>query len=514
MLTFLAPSGLLALLGVAVPVAIHLWNRKPGRTVQVGSIRWLNAAANRRLRNLKLEQLALLALRSLLVLLLALVIAQPVWRQPAPPRRGQVMVSPDLLTSESIAAVRPTIDSLRRRGYLLRQLGPGFPRISDTAWQQLPQPLSGVARSGTSRQFWQRVAQAADSFPGEPMQVYTSATQRHFRGARPVLPANVRWQTVPLPTTETTWLAGASVTASDSLRLVLSHGTDEAVYTTVHTVARPGGESAVLPRLAGLPLRYTTSSTGSFVEIPGPDSSRVPVQTQPLRVWLYYDADHALDARYAQAALQAAALGLAPRLELTVSRQLPPASASLDWLFWLHNASVPQAWQQRVAQGLHLWQDGRPPGTTVATIFAVTPHEQPYTLARLDTTTQPQGTILWQAANGKPVLTSQTTGRGTAYQFYSRLHPAWSSLSDSPDLPLLLLPVLQPNNSVAPDSHDPRQMDPAQVLTSSRAQAATVPPPVPTDTDVRVWLVVATAGLWVLERLIAARISSFNAATA
>jgi hypothetical protein len=61
--TLLTPSALLALLGILVPVAIHLWNRRPGREVAVGSLRWLTAGANRRLRNLKPEQLWLLLLR-------------------------------------------------------------------------------------------------------------------------------------------------------------------------------------------------------------------------------------------------------------------------------------------------------------------------------------------------------------------------------------------------------------------------------------------------------------------
>ncbi|MDQ2771566.1 MAG: BatA domain-containing protein, partial [Bacteroidota bacterium] len=62
MFTLLHPAALLALTGLLVPVAIHLFNRRPGREVAVGSLRWLAAGANRRLRHLKLEQLWLLLL--------------------------------------------------------------------------------------------------------------------------------------------------------------------------------------------------------------------------------------------------------------------------------------------------------------------------------------------------------------------------------------------------------------------------------------------------------------------
>jgi hypothetical protein len=40
-MAFLNPLYLWALLGLAIPVAIHLWSRKEGRTIKVGSIKFL-----------------------------------------------------------------------------------------------------------------------------------------------------------------------------------------------------------------------------------------------------------------------------------------------------------------------------------------------------------------------------------------------------------------------------------------------------------------------------------------
>ncbi len=117
MVVFTNLSALLALLALLVPLAIHLWNRRPGREVAVGSLRWLAAGANRRLRNLRLEQVGLLLLRAALLAVLALAVAGLAWRQPLPASRGQVLVSPALAGTGTLAAVRPTLDSLRRRGY-------------------------------------------------------------------------------------------------------------------------------------------------------------------------------------------------------------------------------------------------------------------------------------------------------------------------------------------------------------------------------------------------------------
>ncbi|UOQ73584.1 hypothetical protein [Hymenobacter cellulosilyticus] len=427
----------------------------------------------------------------------------------APPRRGQVFISPDLLASESMAAVRPAIDSLRRRGFVLRQLGPRFPRLSDTAWQQLATQPASPPAPAASYQFWTRVRQATDSFPGRPLYVYTSAALRHFQGRRPALPATVHWQTVPLPIAETTWLRGASLPKPDSLRLTVSRSTEDGVYTRAVTLARPQQATAQLARVPGLPpLTYTLTADSSFIRVQGADSARIPVVTEPLRVWLYHDAGHALDARYLAAALRAASLGLTPRLELTVATRLPQAGAPLNWLFWLADAPVPATWQQQIPQGLQLWQDARLPGMALATSFSVAPHAGLYSLTRLDTVQNQAGAaILWQAANGRPVLSRRPSGKGAAYQLYTRLHPAWSRLDDSPDLPLLFLDLLQPASPMAPNVHDQRQLAPSQIVNSAASQTTSISSrrTAPTDTDLRLWLVVAAALLWLLERLVAAR---------
>ena len=210
MLTYTNPSALLALLGLLVPLAIHLWNRRPGREVAVGSLRWLAAGANRRLRNLRLEQLWLLLLRAALLAVLALVVAGPAWRQGLPAGRGQVLVSPALAGTGALAALRPGIASLRRHGYTLRWLSRGLPLVSAAAWRadSLGQrPGSIITDSEASAGFyWARIRQAADTFAGQPLRVLTPAALRGAEGTHPKLPSNVSWQPLPLAA-ESTWPA-------------------------------------------------------------------------------------------------------------------------------------------------------------------------------------------------------------------------------------------------------------------------------------------------------------------
>src|SRR6056297_2328647 len=74
---FANPSFLWALLGLAVPVAIHLWSKKEGKTIKVGSIKFLHESESRKSSSIKLNEFWLLLLRMLLVTILVFILAEP-----------------------------------------------------------------------------------------------------------------------------------------------------------------------------------------------------------------------------------------------------------------------------------------------------------------------------------------------------------------------------------------------------------------------------------------------------
>jgi len=511
LLTFTNPS-VLPLLGLLVPLAIHLWNRRPGREVAVGSLRWLAAGANRRLRNLRLEQLWLLLLRAALLAALAGVLAGPAWRQVRPAGRGQVLVSPALADGSSLAAVRPTLDSLRRRGYQLRWLAAGLPPLTAAEWlrDSLGRPAATVL---VDNQHWARLQQAADSFPGQPLYAVTPAALRGFGGAHPALPANLTWQTVPTRTA-TDWLQAASASA-DSLRLLLGHSDEKQMTFRTVRVARPRPDASVA--VTGLPpLRYETTAGGARLRPVAADSGRaqaaVLVVAGPLRVHLYATAGYADDARYLRAALRAAAVGLARPLALTAGPTPPDPAQATDWLFWLSESPVPAAWRTRVPRGLHLWQEAAGPGVadTATLATAETADAAPIRIWRRSQ--QPiAGQTRWADGRGRAVLSETHQVSGAVYQLATRLNPAWSKLAESPELPALLLNLLAPETRLGVDStltaHDQRRLDPAQLPAQPVrvASLAAAPPVAYRFTDLRPWLVLLVAVLFGLERWLAQR---------
>lgn len=78
MLQFVNPLMLWGLAAASVPVVIHLLNRRRYHRQRWAAMEWLLAAAKENQRRFQLENLLLLALRTLAVLLLALALARPV----------------------------------------------------------------------------------------------------------------------------------------------------------------------------------------------------------------------------------------------------------------------------------------------------------------------------------------------------------------------------------------------------------------------------------------------------
>lgn len=79
-MTFLNPLVLIGLAAAAIPLLIHLFNRRKLRTVDFSSLRFLRELQPTSLRRLKFRQILLLVVRTLLICCLVLAFARPVLR--------------------------------------------------------------------------------------------------------------------------------------------------------------------------------------------------------------------------------------------------------------------------------------------------------------------------------------------------------------------------------------------------------------------------------------------------
>lgn len=105
MIEFGSPAtGGLALAALLVPLAIHRVRRRLPRAVPFAAIDWLAAQTPSR-RQWRLDERLLLALRLLLVALLAALLGEPQWRAGSEPPRTIVLVLPGVAAEAAQAAV-------------------------------------------------------------------------------------------------------------------------------------------------------------------------------------------------------------------------------------------------------------------------------------------------------------------------------------------------------------------------------------------------------------------------
>jgi hypothetical protein len=139
-LSLLASGALAALAALALPLFIHLVRRTEQRPIDFAALRWIRAR-RRPQRRLAFDERALLALRLLVLALVALFLAEPVWRE-APGASAWVAVVPGVEVAS--ARTRPTPDEAE-----WRWLAPGYPPIERPA--PPPAPVSSLLRELDAR---------------------------------------------------------------------------------------------------------------------------------------------------------------------------------------------------------------------------------------------------------------------------------------------------------------------------------------------------------------------------
>lgn len=128
-MTFLNPLVLLGLAAAAIPLILHLLNRRKLRTVEFSTLRFLKELQHSSLRRLKLRQLLLLIIRTLLIITLVFAFARPALRGPfAGMIGGQANSSMVIIVDDS-----PSMTVRNERGMLFEQAREAAKRLLELA---------------------------------------------------------------------------------------------------------------------------------------------------------------------------------------------------------------------------------------------------------------------------------------------------------------------------------------------------------------------------------------------
>lgn len=295
-MTIQQPIYLWALLGLLVPLVIHLWSRKAGKTVKVGSIQWLIASENTRFSSIQFNEVGLYIIRSVLVLLAVLVLLDLSTIQDKNPGKlnKQWILAEETMLSNAIA--RPQIDSLIKKGNALHLLKAGMPLLATDEVQKIKVRASSAKPTGVN--YWSFL-QELDVRPDAPEKVIVFArnAQQHFAGKRPELGMKVEWQDLPLAHKQV-FLVDALQLPNDSLQLSIGVSNENGTHLMKEKI-----KEQTNTKIKDLPSIIVRDHKVSFAE--APEMGIEIRQPKPQTVQLVYDKEFALDQQYLTAALQA-----------------------------------------------------------------------------------------------------------------------------------------------------------------------------------------------------------------
>jgi hypothetical protein len=294
---FLNPSFLWALLGLGIPVAIHLWSKKQGKRIKVGSIKYLQTSDSQKSRHLKLNELVLLLLRMLLTAILVFIIAEPRLTYPSEKTTLTYIVEASLLDSP---VIKKRMDSLSLDADV---------RLLQTEFPSYPSELQEY-KNLSQINYWQ-LAERMQDLNTDSIVVFTNAYLKNVKGKRPKINKNIHW--VNLNKSEnTTQVAG-----------ILNNRNKKEIVSVVSNANR---------------LRFQKELTASDLEV----GDSIPIiEKDTIQIKIFADESLALESKFIQASFSAIAIYLDHPIKMSY---LKPSDRMVkaDALVWLSESSAPQ----------------------------------------------------------------------------------------------------------------------------------------------------------------------------
>ena len=188
-LSFFSIAGLWALLALAVPLLIHLFNRSRGRLVRIGHIDLVRQARRLRVTEIKLKQWLLLVLRLLIFTLAALLLAGLAQTGLRSSDAATRYITPAWIRTVQSTAITELIE--RTRGSRLIVLQPGFALLDDELADKIRQTPLELSRINN---IWPLLAERLSlEHHGGTVDVYAVDFQAQFGSPRANLPRELNW---------------------------------------------------------------------------------------------------------------------------------------------------------------------------------------------------------------------------------------------------------------------------------------------------------------------------------
>ena len=422
---FIYPIGFLALASILLPIIIHLWKVKQGKTLKIGSIAFLGESSNRSSKSFKITDWLLLTIRCLLLILIAFLLAQPFIKQKIISQndKGWVLVNQNSL-KEVYQQEQKTIDSLLKAGFELHDFNLDFKalNLSDTVQVYSPD-LSNQA-----------LLKQLNTILPAGFKVYLFAdNQINQKGESPVKTAlDIIFKPTLALDSISEKVVEAYTTNQDSSRvLILKTGPNQSGYEVISLTNE--NKNIDLKIENGLSFVRTKSQ-----------SNWVKVNDETVKISIYNPQNNAYN--YLNAALTSIRDYTQKKIIWQKIQKDGLYQTETDILFWLADEEIPKNLKLKDGAKLFSYQIGKE--EIINSVLIENQSNLKSDLFKRIALKNGGGLSVWEDGFGEPLLTLSKDEKVNQFKFFSRFEPQWTNLVWEADFTQILLPVIlaEPEN--------------------------------------------------------------------
>ena len=307
---FLNPTYLWALLGLTVPIAIHLWSKKEGKTIKIGSVQLLRKADTKQSSSIKLNEFWLLVLRLFLISILVLIMSNVHVKKNVDNTAITYIIESSLLQNKEIKSILDTIST----DVSIRLLQNDFPAIDLEADHKLDLAIPN---------YWQ-LAKEMHSILSDSIIVFTNAYQSGFKGLRPEIGKHIEW--IPISIDKTSEQLLEANQFNKQLELLVMNASDQHVSFNKE-----------LLQINNPKIKLNTSKDSVFYL----ENWRAINTKETIQVLLFYDANFISEANYIKAGFKVVSNYLNQNINLVKTNEIDQVNdEEFDIIIWFSEKPI------------------------------------------------------------------------------------------------------------------------------------------------------------------------------
>ena len=435
--------GFLAAAGIVVPLIIHLWNEKRGKTLKIGSVFLLGESAKQSSKSFQIKDWLLFLLRSLLILMITFLLVKPYLKIEDPEKniKGWVLFDKSSYINLS-AKQKAEISLLKEKGFEIHDFDIGFESIA------LADSLSFINKNTLNILPFSLIKQLNGQLNGAfKTIIYTDLSQSKFKGSALKVHLDIEIRDIASKDTLNQSIIYAFVSRQDSIKLLLMKSSpSQTAYQTVNY------------NINNKNIELNIEKGESWVRFKN-QKNWIKVLSKPLKIEIY--SNEKQDAIYLNSALKAISSFTKMYIIVNNLQESSLISADADWIFWLSEKSFTMQNKLGKTTKLFSYAVGK---TESINSFLKTGKSESGKIYRRVENTSSKDENLWTDGFGDVILSKNRNGKNINFRFFSRFNPQWTDLVWSESFPKLLMPILFTGSNFMNEDYDSNISDKRRIV--------------------------------------------------